>query len=241
LRAQSSQQLRRQQLEKLKDERRNILARATRKADELISATETRMKTLRKRQAGPVSPQQAVADREQLAQARAELQPFKPGQARSRAIPENIAVGELVKIVALGCDGKVIKVSGKNIELEVAGKRMRQPLRSLEQYQPRRFAGAPAAAQGSRVTRKLVERQASTQLKLVGVRVEEALALLSRFIDDALLAHLSQVEVIHGSGTGRLRRAVREYLASEHGVTAFYAAPADQGGENITIVELNGR
>ena len=116
---------------------------------------------------------------------------------------------------------------------------MRQPLDALEQFEPRRFA--ETRGKGGQISRKLAERTLSTQLKLVGCRVEDALVELERFIDDALLHNLGQVEIVHGSGEGVLRRAVREYLAGEKVITAFYAAPADQGGENITIAELHGR
>ncbi len=88
------------------------------------------------------------------------------------------------------------------------------------------------------VTKGITERQVSPKLKLIGQRVDEALISLERFIDDATLSNLQQVEIIHGSGAGILRRAVREYLAGVKTITAFYAAPADQGGENITIAEL---
>ena len=90
------------------------------------------------------------------------------------------------------------------------------------------------------VTRQLAEREPSSQLKLIGQRVDEALAQLEPFIDAALLAQLSRVEIIHGAGEVILRRAVRDFLAGQRAVSAFYAAPADQGGENITIAELNG-
>ncbi|MDX2479805.1 MAG: Smr/MutS family protein, partial [Desulfuromusa sp.] len=68
---------------------------------------------------------------------------------------------------------------------------------------------------------------------------DEALAQLERFIDDAVLSNLLLVEIIHVSGEGFLRRAVREHLAGEREVTAFYAAPISQGGDNITIAELS--
>ncbi|MBE9487075.1 MAG: Smr/MutS family protein, partial [Chloroflexi bacterium] len=125
------------------------------------------------------------------------------------------------------------------VDLRVGGKRLRQPLAALEQFVPRRFVSSQQG--GGQVTRKLVERQVSARLKLVGQRVDDALAALERFVDDALLHNLRQVEIIHGSGEGVLRRVVREFLAGQSGVTAFYAAPAEQGGENITIAELSER
>ncbi|MEA3543605.1 MAG: endonuclease MutS2 [Thermodesulfobacteriota bacterium] len=237
LEADAAQRLRQQQLRQIKEKKQEILLRATRQADELITATESRMKKLRKRKPGSLLPRQAIAEREQFTAAREELNPFKPKRKPAGTLPVLLQVGELVQISALGIEARVEKVNRATIELLVGGKRIRQPLQALEQFSPRRFAKMPKG-HGS-VSRKMVERQIDSQLKLIGQRVDEALAKLERFIDDASLSHLSQVEVIHGSGEGILRRAVREQLAKEKGVTAFYAAPADQGGDNITIVELS--
>lgn len=234
-----AQQLCQQQLSRIKEKKQDILARATRQAEELITATESRMKKLRKRQPGSLSPQQAIADRQEFTVAREELTPFKPKQKHSGSVPKKLQVGEIVRVFALGIEAQVERVHGESIELLVGGKRMRQPLQALEQFEPRRFA-VPTNKSGQ-VSRTVIERQTSTQLKLIGQRVDEALAHLERFIDDALLSNLQQVEIIHGAGEGILRRAVRQHLAGESGITAFYAAPADQGGENITIAELSGK
>ena len=237
--AERSQALRREQLARLQEQKRAILGKATTRAEGLISATETHLKQLRKRQKGARSPQQAVSDRAQLAAAREELAPFQPKRRRPQSQPVDLQPGELVKISALGVEATVARVSGEQAELRVAGKRLRQPLSALEQYQPRRFAGGQAPV--GQVTRELVERPFEPRLKLVGQRVEAALPQLERFIDDALLHNMRQVEIVHGSGEGILRRAVREFLAGQRGVSAFYAAPIDQGGDNITIAELGDR
>lgn len=237
--AQGAQQLRKQQLQQLKEKKKEILGRATRQADDLIAATEARLKQLRKRKQTVVSPQEAIADREQLAAAREQLKPFKPRRNRQGEVPQQLEVGELVRISMLGIEAQVERLLSDGVELSVAGKRMRQPLAALEQFQPRRFATGRQS--GGAVTRKIAERQISNQLKLVGLRVDGALSELERFIDDALLSNLRQVEIIHGAGEGVLRRAVREFLAKQRVVTAFYAAPAEQGGDNITIAELGDR
>lgn len=234
--ADSAQQLRHQQLQRLKEKKRDILSRATRQAEELISATEAQMKKMRKKRPGPVSPQEAVAEKNAMQDARERLKPFKPKTKRSSKVPLELNAGELVRIAALGVEARVVRVNGKSAELLVSGKRMKQPLTALEQFQPRRFAAE--RKQGGQVSRTLSERQVSPRLKLIGRRVEDALALLGPFIDDALLGNLTRIEIIHGAGEGVLRRAVREYLSEQKGVTAFYAAPVDQGGENITIAEL---
>ncbi|MFK5926051.1 MAG: endonuclease MutS2 [Desulfuromusa sp.] len=238
LEADAAQQLRKKQLQQLKEKKQEILARATRQADELIATTESRMKALRRRKPGSVVPQQAVDEKQQFSAAREDLTPFKPKPKRSGVVPVQLRVGELVRIVALGVEAQVERVHETSIDLQVGGKRLRQPLEALEQLNPRRFVTVSNG--GGQVSRKMLDRQISPQLKLIGQRVDEALAQLKRFIDDALLSNLQHIEIIHGSGEGILRRAVREHLAGESEVTAFYAAPIDQGGDNITIAELNG-
>ena len=237
--AEQSQQLRKNQLQELQAKKREILGRAGRQAEELIADTETRLKSLRKRSQAAQSPQESVADKQQLLAAREQLKAYRPQKKRSAAVPRQLEVGELVRIAALGVEAQVERVQGARVDLLVGGKRMRQPLTALEQFQPRRFM-ADQRAQGQ-VLRTPVERAVSSQLKLIGLRVDDALPQLERFIDDALLANLREVEIIHGSGEGILRRVVREFLAGQRWVTAFYAAPIEQGGENVTLAELGER
>jgi len=68
--------------------------------------------------------------------------------------------------------------------------------------------------------------------------VEEAQGQLDRFFDDALLHGEVQLEIVHGAGQGILRRVVREFLAERAEVAAFQAAGVEQGGDNVTLVEL---
>jgi DNA mismatch repair protein MutS2 len=82
------------------------------------------------------------------------------------------------------------------------------------------------------------ERMATARLDLRGQRPDEALDELSKFIDRATLSGLTDVEVIHGKGTGALRRGVHEQLRGHPAVREFTLAPPDQGGEGVTLVHL---
>lgn len=236
--ADAAQRSRKLQLQQLKEKKQEILNRAIQQAESLISTTEAQMKRLYKDRSGLVTPQQAIDNKMCLQEAREQLRPFKPKSRRSGSVPAQLQAGELVRIAALGVEARVVRLAGSIVELLVNGKRMRQPLGALEQYEPRRYA--ESQRQGGQVSRNFSERQVSAQLKLIGQRVDDALAQLGPFIDDAMLHDLTQVEIVHGSGEGVLRRAVRAYLAEQKVITAFYAAPGDQGGDNITIAELNG-
>lgn len=77
-----------------------------------------------------------------------------------------------------------------------------------------------------------------SEIDLRGMTVDEALAATDRFIDDAYLNNLSQVHIIHGKGTGALRKAIKEKLSGSKYVKQFYYAPANEGGDGATIAIL---
>ena len=78
----------------------------------------------------------------------------------------------------------------------------------------------------------------SPELKLIAQRVEPALENLDRYVHDAILAGLDEVRIIHGMGTGALKRAVWEYLKTHPSVESYHLAERNQGGAGATIVEL---
>ena len=76
------------------------------------------------------------------------------------------------------------------------------------------------------------------EINLLGLRVNEALPRLEEFLDRAVLSHQSSVRIVHGMGTGALRRAVREFLAASPYCASYSEAPPAEGGGGVTIVEL---
>ncbi len=79
---------------------------------------------------------------------------------------------------------------------------------------------------------------AGREIKIIGLRVDEALPMVDKALDEAFLAGLKELEIIHGSGTGRLRGAVREYLAEHPLVKTFFPGGPGRGGDGVTIVEI---
>lgn len=80
---------------------------------------------------------------------------------------------------------------------------------------------------------------AATEINLIGLHVDEACAELDKFIDDAVIAHIETVRIIHGKGTGRLREGIHAYLRSNRSVKSFHLAEFGQGDAGVTIAELN--
>ena len=81
-------------------------------------------------------------------------------------------------------------------------------------------------------------RGVSAEIKLLGLTVDEALLELGKYIDDASIAHLEKVRIVHGKGTGALRDAVTHYLRREKRVKKFYQAEYGEGDAGVTIAEL---
>lgn len=76
------------------------------------------------------------------------------------------------------------------------------------------------------------------ELNVIGLRVDEAVPMVEKALDDALLGGLATISIIHGKGTGRLKKGIREYLSGHSLVSKFHPGGIDAGGDGITIVEL---
>ena len=128
-------------------------------------------------------------------------------------------------------------------DLDVRGKRMRASLRDLRRIGGP--AGAPAGGSGDQgpgrvtVSVDLQPRETTpADLNVIGCTVDEALARAERFLDESLLTDQRVVRLIHGYGTGQLRRALAGFLQQHPLVARFATAPPEQGGGGVTVVEL---
>jgi DNA mismatch repair protein MutS2 len=145
------------------------------------------------------------------------------------------AVGSRVIVGPLQVEGVVLSLSGRDAEVDVRGKRLRARVDEL------RVVGGPAGASASRVhvNVDLQPREgALTELNLIGSNVDDALTRAAKFLDDAVLTEQRSVRIIHGFGTGQLRKAVADLLRTHPFVATFGPAPSDKGGGGATVVEL---
>ena len=147
--------------------------------------------------------------------------------------PAPIEPGSRVTVGALGLEGVVIELHGKHAEVDVRGKRLRAALRDL-----RVIEGAPAAPKIS-VNVDLQPRQGLlSELNVIGSTVDEALERMEKFLDESTVTDLRELRIVHGHGTGQLRRAVAEFLKNHPLVERFEPAPQNQGGGGATVVVL---
>jgi DNA mismatch repair protein MutS2 len=140
-----------------------------------------------------------------------------------------------VLVGPFGLEGTVKAVHDRDAEVDVRGKRLRTRVEELQ------VVGTAAAAKPApiRVHVDLQPREGSlSELNVIGCNVDEALSRAERFLDEATMSDLRNVRVIHGYGTGQLRRAIAGFLQTHPLVATFAPAPAEQGGGGVTIVEL---
>jgi len=166
------------------------------------------------------------------------------GVAQSSAAPAEagrdvIEVGSRVTVGALGIEGVVVELHGKHAEVDVRGKRLRAALRDLHGAGPAAGSAASGGRPAVRVNIDLQPRTGSlTELNVIGNTVDEALTRLEKFLDETLTTDIREVRIVHGHGTGQLRRAIGAFLKEHPLVTKFDAAPQNQGGGGATVVEL---
>ena len=86
--------------------------------------------------------------------------------------------------------------------------------------------------------RSEIVMRAGTELILLGKRVDEAVSMIDRFLDEAVMAGLSPVRIVHGKGTGALRKAAGEVLSRDRRVRTFRAGGDGEGGDGVTVVDL---
>ena len=163
------------------------------------------------------------------------------GQQFVVATPRPIAVGDRVRLRTFGSIGVVDGIKGQDVELHVKSVRMREKLANLElmeaaPVEPTR--SRVPVSRGTEVKLTGANEGGRSELNVIGQTTDEAVDTVDKFLDEAFLNSQSQLRIIHGHGTGALRKAIGELLKSHPHVARFAAAPQDQGGSGATLVEL---
>ena len=144
-----------------------------------------------------------------------------------------VEVGSRVLVESLGVTGSVLSVHSGEAEVLVGNIRLRRPIADLEVTEKPSLKLPP----GVRVSISSAD-PVSSEINLLGCTVDDATSRTDKFLDEAFLAQLPVVRIVHGTGTGALRNAIADLLKNHPHVVRFEFAPQNQGGRGVTVATL---
>ncbi len=230
----------RDRLNAIEEERQAMLQQAREEAMREVEDLRLEVRRLRQRLLAIGGALDEVKHIEQEAEqlaARAAAKLPKPHPASVQAQPA-IRAGDTVRVKPLGILAQVSAVLGDEADVQAGRARMRVKLSELQ-----RVAGAPdlAVAHDAQPATLPPREPLPVDLDLRGLTVEEGVARMRHYLDRAVQAGLPFVRLIHGKGTGALRRAIRDAVKSDPVVQSFEPGLDSEGGDGVTVVRLRQR
>jgi DNA mismatch repair protein MutS2 len=215
-------------LRKAQEEAREAVAKARREAEAIIAD----LRRMALEEAASVKEHKLIEARRRLDEAIPDLAP-KPSAQRDRK-PARVEPGDEVTIVSLNQKGTVLEVGESEALVQIGILKMKVALSDMEKIkQPARPKPFQAAASVKRTRDDL-----RMELDLRGSTLEDAILEVDRFLDEAYLANLGRVTIIHGKGTGVLRSGIRDFLRKHRLVKSFRDGAYGEGGIGVTVAEL---
>lgn len=154
-------------------------------------------------------------------------------QGEKKKKPEKIHKGDRVRIESTQQVGTVEAIEGREARVQVGILSISVPVDKLTKVQVKEKRKAKSTHRVRRAGPRV-----SMECNVIGKRVAEAIPIVDKYLDDAVLQGLKQVRIIHGHGTGQLRKAVHQHLRKNKHVASFELASVSQGGAGATVVKL---
>ena len=163
----------------------------------------------------------------------------KKSKQNRQIAAEDIKVGDTVHVLSLNLIGTAATLPNAKGELyvQIGALRTQVSLKDIEPAEPEKEPEKKARTETGKI-KMSKSMNISPECNLIGMRVDEALPVLEKYLDDAYLAHLPQVTIIHGRGTGALRDAVHQYLKRLRYVKSYRVGGFGEGDHGVTIVEF---
>lgn len=233
---------------RLEEQKERILREAHEKAHAILAeAKETADETMRnfhKFGKDSISAAEMEKERERIrkkmeeARAGMRQEPKKPKKVHK---PEDFKPGESVKVLSMNLTGTVSSTpdSKGNVTVQMGILRSQVHISDLEiiEEQPS-YLKKTLKQTGRGKVGMSKSLSVSPEINLLGKTVDEAIALLDKYLDDASLAHLTDVRIVHGKGTGALRAGIHNYLRRQKHVKSFRLGAFGEGDAGVTIAEL---
>ena len=182
--------------------------------------------------------------RENLKKVDSNLSLKKEAKPHKAINPKTLKIGDGVRVLSMNLKGTVSTLpdSQGNVFVQMGILRSRVPLSDLELLHEESISGPGLEnrrkGSGSSGIKMSKSASVSPEINLLGMTVDEAIPVLDKYLDDAVLAHLGQVRVVHGKGTGALRAGIHKHLKRVRSVKEFHLAEYGEGDAGVTIVVL---
>lgn len=237
-----------QRQEKLEEQRNRIIREANEKANAILrEAKEVADETIRnfhKFGKENISAAEMEKERERLRQKIKTTQAdaaVKAAKQKKKYKASDFKLGESVKVLSMNLTGTIHSLpdSKGNVTVQMGILRSQVNISDLEIIEEPVPYAAKKFSRTSKSSMKMGKSlSVSPEINLLGKTVDEAVAELDKYLDDALLSHLNTVRVVHGKGTGALRKGIHEYLRRQKHVKSYRLAEFGEGDAGVTIVEL---
>ena len=163
-----------------------------------------------------------------------------PKEPKKKLSSKDLSLGDMVRILSMNLTGTISsRPDSKGFLFVQTGIiRSKVHISDLELVDEPVISSSALQKTGAGKIRMSKSSSVSTEINLLGKTVDEAIAILDKYLDDAYLAHLNQVRVVHGKGTGALRKGVHDYLRRNKRVASYRLGEFGEGDAGVTIVEF---
>ena len=163
-----------------------------------------------------------------------------PKKSHKQLTAKDLHIGDSIKVLSLNLKGTVSTLPDAkgNLFVQMGILRSQVNIRDLEKLDDTVITGGNFSKSGSGKIKMSKSASVSTEINLLGKTVDEAIMELDKYLDDAYIAHLPSVRIVHGKGTGALRKGVHNYLRRQKHVKSYRLGEFGEGDAGVTIVEF---
>ena len=163
-----------------------------------------------------------------------------PKKSHKQLTAKDLHIGDSIKVLSLNLKGTVSTLPDAkgNLFVQMGILRSQVNIRDLEKLDDTVITEGNFSKTGSGKIKMSKSASVSTEINLLGKTVDEAIMELDKYLDDAYIAHLPSVRIVHGKGTGALRKGVHNYLRRQKHVKSYRLGEFGEGDAGVTIVEF---
>ncbi len=238
-----------EQLRKVEEEKKKILEKARKQAQSIVQDTEDTVESIRE-ELKHMKTESKGHQVNKVAESRRKLREMekkhqakesKPKNSERKAVsPDQVKIGTRVKVLSLDQNGEVVSLPDNrgNLMVQIGALKTSVNLKNLMLIESAKAGNKERKKRQYNQIKTRKTRTVGMSINLIGKNLDDARMEMEKYLDDAYLAGLKSVTVVHGRGEGILKKGLRDALKHNRSVKSFRSAPYNQGGEGATVVEL---